>query len=249
MGYSKNLKNKRNPVIKYVNEELKKLDDITLTDEQIFDICDNILKVVELNFKIRNNDFKMYNKYNKQILFEILPVKIFRLDYMKPEDYSKTIASINKSKKSKDLKFIYLYALKHYMSIATLYSDLNKNVMDGWITKEGDKLVLFSSNNEYINKAIETNKDIKNKLHDHIVNVKEYLDKTNYNIDTEEFYKDLKTLVDKSIKNINEICNKENQRNFYEYHLSELSNNLKDTIYMKQYCRDVINCINEYLEK
>ena len=135
------------------------------------------------------------------------------------------------------------------MSIATLYSDLNKNVMDGWITKEGDKLVLFSSNNEYINKAIETNKDIKNKLHDHIVNVKEYLDKTNYNVDTEEFYKDLKTLVDKSIKNINEVCNKENQRNFYEYHLSELSNNLKDTIYMKQYCRDVINCINEYLEK
>ena len=70
MGYNKNLKNKRNPVIKYVNEELKKLDDTTLTDEQIFDICDNILKVVELNFKIRNNDSKMYNKYNKQILFE-----------------------------------------------------------------------------------------------------------------------------------------------------------------------------------
>ena len=54
MGYNKNLKNKRNPVIKYVNEELKKLDDTTLTDEQIFDICDNILKVVELNFKIIN---------------------------------------------------------------------------------------------------------------------------------------------------------------------------------------------------
>lgn len=248
MGYSKNLKNKRNPVIKYINEELKKLEDTTLSDKEIFDICDNILKVVELNFKIKNNDSKMYNKYNKQILFETLPVKIFRLDYMKPEDYSKSIESINKSKKSKDLKFVYLYALKHYMNIATLYASINKNVMDGWITKENDKLVLFGPNNLYIRRAVENDKDIENKLRNHIINVKDYIDKNNVSVDTEEFYRDLKSLIDNSIKNINNICKKENERNFYEYHLSELSNNLKDTIYMKQYCNDIINCINEYLK-
>lgn len=248
MGYNRNLKNRRNPVIKYIKEKLIELDKENISDEEIFEICDTILKVVELHFKIQKYDPKMYNKYNKMILFEILPTKIFRLDYMKSKDYNTSINMVIKEK-SKDLKFIYLYALKHYMNIATLYNDINQNVMDGWITEEDNKKVLFSDKNEYLNKAISNDPNIKLRLHEHILKVNEYLNNKNIKIQSKEFYNKLQKLVNDSIINIKSILNKDNQINFYGYHLSELSNNLKDTLYMRQYCQDITKCINDYLNK
>ena len=167
---------------------------------------------------------------------------------MKPKDYNTSINTVIKEK-SKDLKFIYLYALKHYMNIATLYNDISQNVMNGWITEENNKKVLFSDKNEYLNKAISNDPSIKLKLHEHIIKVNDYLNDKNIKIQSKEFYDKLQKLVSNSINDISSILDKQNQINFYQYHLSELLNNLKDIPYMRQYCQDTINCINEYLNK
>ena len=67
MGYNRNLKNRRNPVIKYIKEKLIELDKENISDEEIFEICDTILKVVELHFKIQNyiiDEKQAFAKFN-----------------------------------------------------------------------------------------------------------------------------------------------------------------------------------------
>lgn len=253
MGYSANLKKQRKPVIDYIEQNLEKLNKDDITDEEIFDICDNTLKVVELKFNIERKDQKMHNKYNKMILEDILPKRIFALSYMKPKDYNMEIEKVEKSKK-KDFKFIYLYLLKHYIVLAELYNLLSQNIIDSWITEEGKdkKKVLFSKNNKTIKEAKAKNKDIEKLLQKHAEDLNKHIEE-NYSkeLKDRDFYIKLRNLAmevaseDYVRKNIKQ----ENQINFYSFHLSGVSKDLIGIENLYDYCKERIDLLNEYLNK
>lgn len=252
MGYSSNLKKQRKPVIDFINEGLDKLKQ-DISDDEVFEICDTILKVVKVKFDIERKDNKMYNKYNRLILEDLLPKRIFVLSYMKPEDYDTDIDKVIEEKQN-DLKFIYLYALKHYMNIAELYNVLNQNIIDSWITEEGrpKHKVLLGKKNENLIKARERDKDIDKKLKEHIENINNHIEEYYYkDIKDEEFYKKLCELVEKVSlsEHIDKIVKPEGQRNFYCYHLNSLDNDLKSIVQLYAYSKERIDLIKNYLQK
>lgn len=252
MGYSANLKKQRKPVIDYIDQNLKELDKDDITDDEIFEICDKILKVVELKFNIERKDQKMHNKYNKLILEDILPKRIFALSYMKPKDYSMEIEKVEKSKK-KDFKFLYLYMLKHYIVLAELYNLLSQNIIDSWITEEGKdkKRVLFSKNNKTIKSAKEKNKDIEKVLRKHAEDLNKHIEE-NYikELKDRDFYIKLKNLsIEVSSEDyIRNNIKQENQSNFYSFHLGGVSKDLIGIENLYDYCKDRLNLLEEYLK-
>lgn len=249
MGYSAHLKKQRKPIVDYIEQNLAKLNDNNLADNEIFDLCDRTLKVVELKFNIEKKDTKLYNKYVKLILNDILPKKIFVLSSMKPQDYE---LSINKIK-NKDLKFIYMYALKHYLNVAQLYNMLNQNIIDSWITEEGrpKRKVLLSTKNELIKKASEKNKNVRKQLKDHIVNIDKYVKEYYSDIKEKEFYVDLLNLITKvsNEDNIKKVIKEENQINFYSYHLNNLLKDLSIIEQLYDYSKERLTLIENYLNK
>lgn len=251
MGYSSNLKKQRKPVIDFINEGLEKLKQ-NISDEEVFEVCDTILKVVKIKFDIERKDNKMYNKYNRLILEDVLPKRIFVLSYMKPDDYNTDIDKVIKEKQN-DLKFIYLYALKHYMNIAELYNVLNQNIIDSWITEEGrpKHKVLLGKKNENLAKARERDKNIDKKLKEHIENINNHIEEYYKDIKDEDFYKKLYELVEEVSlsEHIDKIFESEGQRNFYCYHLNNLANDLKSIVQLYTYSKERIDLINNYLQK
>ena len=243
MGYAKRLKNERAPIVKYIEDELDKIKNEDLPEEKLFDRYDNILKIVEIKFKVERNDSKLYNKYNKIILFDLLPKQIFQLSYLKPEDYELTIDKIDKT----DLKFIYIYSLKHYIFIMSIYDVLYKNLIDTWISEDENGVEHLFYGEKEKNKS----KEIIKKQKEHIANLNKLL-KEYYNIDklkNKEFYDNLFVLVKEGLDNVNKI-KQENQRNFYRYHLENLYNDIKNMLDINtyNYIEIRINLINEYLK-
>ena len=158
MGRASNLKKIRKYSTNEIDESLKRLDNSNLTDEEIFKICEDSLKLVEIHFKIGRKDNKMYNKYRKQI-HEDLYKKIFTPDLVKEKDRKLTLKTLIK----KENKFLYVLLMTEFQLLGQLYEVIRKNIPSNWLKFEDGKVMpelnlqsnIVKNNKEKINKHLE----------------------------------------------------------------------------------------------
>lgn len=240
MGRASNLKKIRKYSTNEIDESLKRLDNSNLTDEEIFKICEDSLKLVEIHFKIGRKDNKMYNKYRKQI-HEDLYKKIFTPDLVKEKDRKLTLKTLIK----KENKFLYVLLMTEFQLLGQLYEVIRKNIPSNWLKFEDGKVM------PELNLQSNTVKNNKEKINKHLEELYKAIsvDEIMNSIRSEERYLEYSKIIKDKLEDMKRIKNETFEQSFYRYAFEELEYLYSDIKVMIEYVNSYINALSKMYKK
>lgn len=232
MGYASNLKKIRKYSTLEVEKCLSQLERKELTNEEIFRICEDTLKLVEVHFKAGRKDSKLYNRYRNKI-DEILHQRIFKLDLVKAKDRSSTKKTL--LKKNNETLYVLLYT--EFERLGFLHDTIKKNIMPSWLGKDIDKNGKILEVKSELNPQCQSIKGNEDKVLKHISNVYSYIKENELENDirSNERYIMLSEIIDEKLQEMNSIKNETFEQSFYRYNFEVLKALYKDILIFSNY--------------
>lgn len=246
MGYASNLKKIRKYSVTEIENCLKQLEEKDIFNEEIFKICENALKLIEVHFNIGKKDNKMYNKYKKKV-DELLYKRIFKLDLVKSKDRTSTKKTLLK----KDNSTLYVLLYTEFERLGFLHDTIKRNIMPSWLEKDVSKDGKIYKIRPELNPQCQSIKGNEDKIIEHISNVYLYIKENELENDlrSNERYMLLSEIIDEKLEEMYNIKNETFEQSFYRYNFEVLKTLYKNILVFSDYVSLYLPAIKEIYER
>lgn len=246
MGYASNLKKIRKYSVTEIENCLKQLEEKDIFNEEIFKICENALKLIEVHFNIGKKDNKMYNKYKKKV-DELLYKRIFKLDLVKSKDRTSTKKTLLK----KDNSTLYVLLYTEFERLGFLHDTIKRNIMPSWLEKDVSKDGKIYKIRSELNPQCQSIKGNEDKILEHISNVYLYIKENELENDlrSNERYMLLSEIIDEKLEEMYNIKNETFEQSFYRYNFEVLKTLYKNILVFSDYVSLYLPAIKEVYER